>query len=197
MLAAKLPTRQRPQCGRWNESCFPSLIGNRAREADVVVRADAAFALPASMRHWNGEGEVRDPTPGQQRAGAAHRGSAHSAPRPTEPRAAGSLSEFRVSSRLMEPTSTVIAKVEHHLGELFPRVGFIVTTLTERTGRRPFYNQRGTAEAVDQGRQGSHPLDSLSCHRSGPPRCVASRRHATTWQSAAPVVLPSLSRAGR
>src|SRR5262245_40280152 len=24
----------------------------------------------------------------------------------------------------------VIAKVEHHLGELFPRVGFIVTTLT-------------------------------------------------------------------
>jgi len=40
-----------------------------------------------------------------------------------------------------------IAKVEHHLGELFPRVGFIVTTLTG-TNRAVvrFYNQRGTAE---------------------------------------------------
>ena len=41
----------------------------------------------------------------------------------------------------------VIAKIEHHLGELFPRVGFIVTTLTG-TNRAVvrFYNQRGTAE---------------------------------------------------
>jgi Transposase DDE domain group 1 len=41
----------------------------------------------------------------------------------------------------------VIAKVEHHLGELFPRVGFIVTTLTG-TNRAVvrFYNHRGTAE---------------------------------------------------
>jgi hypothetical protein len=40
-----------------------------------------------------------------------------------------------------------IAKVEHHLGELFPRVGFIVTTLTG-TNRAVvrFYNQRETAE---------------------------------------------------
>jgi Transposase DDE domain group 1 len=27
----------------------------------------------------------------------------------------------------------VIAKVEHHLEEIFPRIGFIVTTLTETT----------------------------------------------------------------
>ena len=40
-----------------------------------------------------------------------------------------------------------IAKIEHHLGELFPRVRFIVTTLTG-TYRAivRFYNQRGTAE---------------------------------------------------
>jgi len=41
----------------------------------------------------------------------------------------------------------VVAKIEHHQGKLFPRVGFIVTNL-----RRPswqvvkFYNGRGTAE---------------------------------------------------
>ena len=38
----------------------------------------------------------------------------------------------------------VVAKVEHHFGELFPRVGFIVTNLTlpNRAVVR-FYNKRG------------------------------------------------------
>ncbi len=41
----------------------------------------------------------------------------------------------------------MVAKVEWHLGELFPRVGFIVTTLTWWSKNVVgFYNQRGTAE---------------------------------------------------
>ena len=41
----------------------------------------------------------------------------------------------------------VLAKVEFHFGELFPRVGFIVINLgiASRGGMR-FYNKRGTAE---------------------------------------------------
>ncbi len=41
----------------------------------------------------------------------------------------------------------VVAKVEHHPGELYPRVGFIVRnwTLPSRAVVR-FYNKRGTAE---------------------------------------------------
>ena len=41
----------------------------------------------------------------------------------------------------------IVAKVEHHAGELFPRVGFIVTNLPlpSRAVVR-FYNRRGTAE---------------------------------------------------
>jgi hypothetical protein len=41
----------------------------------------------------------------------------------------------------------VVAKVEWHRGELYPRVGFLVTNLT-RPGPKvvAFYNQRGTAE---------------------------------------------------
>jgi len=41
----------------------------------------------------------------------------------------------------------VVAKVEHHVGELFPRVGFIVTNLQvpSRAVVR-FYNKRGTTE---------------------------------------------------
>ena len=60
----------------------------------------------------------------------------------------------------------VIAKVEHHLGELFPRVGFIVTTLTG-TNRAVvrFYNRRGTAEQwIKEGKTATH-WTRLSCHR--------------------------------
>ena len=60
----------------------------------------------------------------------------------------------------------VVAKVEHHLGELFPRVGFIVTnmTLPSRAVVR-FYNKRGTAEQwIKEGKQ-AVKMTRLSCHR--------------------------------
>jgi hypothetical protein len=41
----------------------------------------------------------------------------------------------------------VAAKVEFHCGELFPRVGFIVTNLAlDNRAVVRFYNKRGTAE---------------------------------------------------
>lgn len=41
----------------------------------------------------------------------------------------------------------VVAKVEWHQGELYPRVGFVVTDLARIAERVvEFYNQRGTAE---------------------------------------------------
>jgi hypothetical protein len=60
----------------------------------------------------------------------------------------------------------VIAKIEHHLGELFPRVGFIVTTLMgpSRVVVR-FYNQPGTAEQwIKEGKTATH-WTRLSRHR--------------------------------
>lgn len=49
----------------------------------------------------------------------------------------------------------VVAKVEWHPGELFPRVGFVVTTLTVSDERVfEFYNLRGTAEQyIKEGKQ--------------------------------------------
>ena len=45
----------------------------------------------------------------------------------------------------------VVAKVEHHAGELFPRIGFIVTNLeTPSRAVVRFYNKRGQGRAVDQ-----------------------------------------------
>ena len=60
----------------------------------------------------------------------------------------------------------IVAKVEHHRGELFPRVGFIVTNmaLPSRSVVR-FYNKRGTAEQwIKEGKQATH-WTRLSCHR--------------------------------
>ena len=54
---------------------------------------------------------------------------------------------FRYQAASWSKPRRVVAKVEHHLGELFPRVGFIVSnmTLPSRSVVR-FYNKRGTAE---------------------------------------------------
>src|ERR1700736_6525173 len=60
----------------------------------------------------------------------------------------------------------VVAKVEFHFGELFPRVGFIVTNLgTSSRAVVRFYNKRGTAEHwIKEGKQ-AVALTRLSCHR--------------------------------
>jgi hypothetical protein len=60
----------------------------------------------------------------------------------------------------------VVAKVEFHAGELFPRVGFIVTN-TELRNRKvvQFYNKRGKAEQwIKEGKQ-AVKMTRLSCHR--------------------------------
>jgi hypothetical protein len=60
----------------------------------------------------------------------------------------------------------VVAKVEWHPDELYPRVGFIVTNMT-----RPaecvvaFYNQRGTAEQWIKEGKNAVAWTRLSCHR--------------------------------
>jgi len=48
----------------------------------------------------------------------------------------------------LETARRVVAKVEFHAGELFPRVGFIVTNLeTPSRAVVRFYNKRGTASS--------------------------------------------------
>jgi hypothetical protein len=60
----------------------------------------------------------------------------------------------------------VVAKVEWHQGELFPRVGFIVTNLCyPPKGIVHFYNGRGSAEQwIKEGKQALN-WTRLSCHK--------------------------------
>ena len=59
----------------------------------------------------------------------------------------------------------VVAKVEWHQGELFPREGFIVTNLSRSTERVvKFYNGRGTAEQWIKEGKNAVKWTRLSCH---------------------------------
>ena len=84
----------------------------------------------------------------------------------------------------------VVAKVEWHRGELFPRVGFIVTNMTAGPeGVVRFYNGRGTAEQWIK--EGKYALNwtRLSCHRSWPTGCVClCSSWRTTLGTSSPVM---------
>ena len=71
---------------------------------------------------------------------------------------------FTYQAKSWSKPRRVVAKVEWHPGELFPRVGFVVTTLTVADERVfEFYNRRGTAEQYIK--EGKHALKwtRLSC----------------------------------
>jgi hypothetical protein len=74
--------------------------------------------------------------------------------------------EFMYQAQSWDQPRRVVAKVEWHRGELFPRVGFIVTNLSFPVeGVTHFYNGRGTAEQwIKEGKYALH-WTRLSCHR--------------------------------
>ena len=76
-----------------------------------------------------------------------------------------SFASFHYQAKGWIQARRVVAKVEWHQGELYPRVGFIVTNLNRPPERVvKFYNGRGTAEQWI--REGKNALrwTRLSCH---------------------------------
>jgi hypothetical protein len=73
---------------------------------------------------------------------------------------------FRYQAKSWECARRVVAKLEWHAGELFPRVGFIVTNLKWSTKRGVrFYNRRGTAEQRIKEGKNAVKWTKLSCRR--------------------------------
>jgi hypothetical protein len=78
----------------------------------------------------------------------------------------------------------VVAKVEWHPGELYPRVGFIVTNMTRPAERVvAFYNQRGTAEQWIREGKNAVTWTRLSCHRFAA-NAVRLQLHALAYNMA-------------
>jgi hypothetical protein len=75
------------------------------------------------------------------------------------------LKSFLYQAASWKMPRQVVAKVEFHFGELFPRVGFIVTNPEADSRAVVRFYKRGTAEQwIKEGKQ-AVKMTRLSCHR--------------------------------
>jgi len=166
-LAAKLRPGNVHSAEGWEELLLPEIERQQKLGKEVVFRADAAFAKPEIYEALEERGvqyAIRIPANDN-----LERDIAELLPRPVGRPSIKPLVEYKgflYQAASWKMARRVVAKVEHHLGELFPRVGFIVTNLTlpSRAVVR-FYNKRGTAEQwIKEGKQ-AVKMTRLSCHR--------------------------------
>jgi Transposase DDE domain group 1 len=166
-LAAKLRPGNVHSAEDWDELLLPEIERQRKRGKAVVFRADAAFAKPEIYEALEERGvtyAIRLPA-----NNSLEREIAELLTRPVgrpSQKPVVWYKSFRYQAASWDKARRVVAKVEHHQGELFPRVGFIVTSLSlpSRAVVR-FYNRRGTAEQwIKEGKQATH-WTRLSCHR--------------------------------
>ncbi len=91
---------------------------------------------------------------------------------------------FRYQAGSWNKPRRVVAKVEWHPGELYPRVGFVVTNMTRPAERVVmFYNHRGTAEQHIKEGKNAVTWTRLSCH-SFKANAVRQQLHALAYNLA-------------
>ena len=146
----------------------------RPGRAALYFRGDAAFAKPELYELLEAEGigyAIRLPANSvlQERIGHLLTRPVGRPPKKPQVFFAG----FSYEAQSWTKPRRVVAKVEWHHGELYPRVGFIVTNLTRPAKRVVrFYNGRGTAEQYLKEGKLALRWTRLSCH---------AFRHNAVW----------------
>jgi hypothetical protein len=132
----------------WKKLLDPIVKRYRRHKGRKYFRGDAAFAKPEIYEYLEEKGflyTIRLPS-----NELMYRRIRHLLTRPVgrPPRKPIIwFGEFRYQASTWTKPRRVVAKVEWHQGELFPRVGFVVTNMSARAeGVVHFYNGRGTAE---------------------------------------------------
>jgi hypothetical protein len=148
-LAAKLRAGNVHSADDWEELLLPEIERQQAQGKEVAFRGDAAIRLPANDNLQRKIMELLTRPVGRPSHKPVFR-----------------FNSFLYQAASWTMTRRVVAKVEFHSGELFPRVGFIVTNLgTSSRAVVRFYNKRGTAEQwIKEGKQ-AVAMTRLSCHR--------------------------------
>ena len=166
-LAAKLRPGNVHSAEGWEELLLPEIAHQQQQGKAVVFRADAAFAKPEiyeALEERDVMYAIRLPANDNLQRNITEL-LTRPVGRPSY-RPVVWLKSFLYQAASWTTARRVVAKVEFHRGELFPRVGFIVTNLTgaSRAVVR-FYNKRGTAEQwIKEGKQ-AVKMTRLSCHR--------------------------------
>jgi hypothetical protein len=151
----------------WRRRLLPVIARYRDLKIPKFFRGDAAFASPKMFRVLEQEGyryAIR------LKANAVlERQIAHLLKRPVgRPSKKPKVFDhaFRYQAKSWDRTRRVVAKIEWHAGELFPRVGFVVTNL-RRSPKRvvKFYNGRGTSEQWIKEGKNALKWTRLSCRR--------------------------------
>ena len=152
---------------KWRELLEPVVKGYQKKGMRLLFRADAAFAKPEVYEYLEAKGmgyAIR--LPANQ---VLQEHIRHLLERPPEGPSSQPIvryHDFAYQAQSWDLPRRVVAKVEWHQGELFPRVGFIVTDLHyPPKGIVRFYNGRGIAEQWIK--EGKYALNwtRLSCHR--------------------------------
>ena len=132
----------------WRRVLLPVIERYRNRDIPKYFRGDAAFAIPALYGVLEQEGfqyTIRIPANDVLMASISHL-LTRPVGRPSyKPKVF--YESFSYQAQSWDHPRRVVAKVEWHWDELFPRVGFIVTNMTGWSRKVvTFYNGRGTAE---------------------------------------------------
>jgi hypothetical protein len=151
----------------WRRVLLPVIARYRDLSIAKFFRGDAAFASPKLTTVLEAEGywyAIR-----LKANSVLERHMAHRLKRPVgrpskKPKVF--YHSFRYQAKSWDRARRVVAKVEWHAGELFPRVGFVVTNLRRGPKRVvKFYNGRGTAEQRIKEGKNAVKWTRLSCRR--------------------------------
>jgi Transposase DDE domain group 1 len=126
----------------------PAIARYRERGVDLYFPCRCGVRQARDLRADGGRGHpLRDPLPANQ---VLQRRIGHLLTRPVgrpPKRPISVLRPFHHQANGWPQARRVVTKTERHQGEILPRVGFIVTNLTQPNKQVvKFYNGRGTAE---------------------------------------------------
>ncbi|AGI68558.1 IS1380-family transposase [Octadecabacter antarcticus 307] len=153
----------------WRDVLDPVIARYAGRKlGGRFFRADAAYAMPAIYERLEEAGyfyAIRLPTNAVLKEKIAHP-LTRPVGRPSLTKVKRIYEDIEYQAQSWDKPRRVIAKIEWHPGELFPKVGFIVTNMPmDPDWVVRFYNQRGTAEQHIKEGKYAFRWTRLSCKR--------------------------------
>jgi len=169
----------------WKDVLDPVVQRYRGKVTRIYFRADAAFAMPEVYEFLEAERikyAIRLPANQVLQGRIGYLLKRPVGRPPNEVRRFHANFSYQAGS--WTKPRRVIAKVEWHPGELYPRVGFIVTNMSRPAERVvAFYNKRGTCEQWIKEGKGAIKWTRLSC-RTFAANAVRLQLHALAYNLA-------------
>lgn len=169
----------------WRDILVPVIARYRHEMKRRYFRGDAAFANPEIYEFLEAEGykyTIRLPANAvlQERIGWLLKRPVGRPPHDVR----RYYASFSYQAASWSKARRVVAKVEWHPSELYPRVGFIVTNMTGPPERAMlFYNRRGTVEQYIKAGKNAVVWTRLSATATPPARCGCN---CTPWLTTSP-----------